>query len=595
MRSGKPCIEISREELLALSLTLGITLYINDFTQNVRGLGPFGTGLNIVQDNGEWKLEMVHGARLPRHRASKGSGYTPLFAKHIAFGSLPFADAKNWVRSVFVNDGVLEAIKRGDSIIDGRSFGGRPLQILKRLPGSKSIDAYYHWSSADKLNLQPGFKHRLGHFYDTTKTIPVMMRPQKGAAGTSTKSPVYSSPSTLPNNTEGKDAAIEMAKLDEQDENLANWTRTVTGIAFGGLVPQSSSNLAQAVQFTVGEIPKPSSQRDEVVNRKEVEDLINAIEDLVNQIQTWDSRRVPSHVPHDGREFENSEMPFGDYVAERAPSEESIDNVYYAAPLKYHDTQEAAASFARYMNLLERIVALYHPGDIPEKTESETQEKVKLIAQEAKVAEKPNLASNFLKYGAYISTTLVGRSKSSLDKPWQTVETPDHSDKVEIVFEESCRYLQTVYVAAVKHHQQNPQNGSAHLGGSQLSFSEHHPTPHMTLSEHVQLVSNKISQGRREFSRNQQRRRGAQNDLNPGASSPLFEITLHDCVLIVRCILVIWANQVPKVRNADASETDSELLADAQLGGTLRGAQGRVPTASHPASLMDLPQVMAFA
>jgi hypothetical protein len=249
MRSGKPCIEISREELLALSLTLGITLYINDFTQNVRGLGPFGTGLNIVQDNGEWKLEMVHGARLPRHRASKGSGYTPLFAKHIAFGSLPFADAKNWVRSVFVNDGVLEAIKRGDSIIDGRSFGGRPLQILKRLPGSKSIDAYYHWSSADKLNLQPGFKHRLGHFYDTTKTIPVMMRPQKGAAGTSTKSPVYSSPSTLPNNAEGKDAAIEMAKLEEQDENLANWTRTVTGIAFGGLVPQSSSNLAQAVQF----------------------------------------------------------------------------------------------------------------------------------------------------------------------------------------------------------------------------------------------------------------------------------------------------------------------------------------------------------
>jgi hypothetical protein len=64
MRFGKPCIEISREELLALSLTLGITLHINDFTQNVRGLGPFGTGLDVVQDNGEWKLQVVHGARL---------------------------------------------------------------------------------------------------------------------------------------------------------------------------------------------------------------------------------------------------------------------------------------------------------------------------------------------------------------------------------------------------------------------------------------------------------------------------------------------------------------------------------------------------
>jgi hypothetical protein len=142
MRSGKPCIEISREELLALSLTLGITLQINDFTQNVRGLGPFGTGLNVVQDNGEWKLEMVHGARLPRHEASKGSGYTPLFAKHIAFGSLPFADAKNWVRSVYVNDEVLEAIKRGHSIVDGWSFGGRPFansQTTSRFEVSRRI------------------------------------------------------------------------------------------------------------------------------------------------------------------------------------------------------------------------------------------------------------------------------------------------------------------------------------------------------------------------------------------------------------------------------------------------------------------------
>jgi hypothetical protein len=172
MRSGKPCIEISREELLALSLTLGMTLQINDFTQNVRGLGPFGTGLNIVQDNGEWKLEMVHGARLPRHEASKGSGYTPLFAKHIAFGSLPFADAKSWVKSVYVSGKVLGAAKQGHSIVDGWSFGGRPLQILKRLPGLQSIDAYYDSATVEELHVrvQRGFNHQCGQFYRTDKS-----------------------------------------------------------------------------------------------------------------------------------------------------------------------------------------------------------------------------------------------------------------------------------------------------------------------------------------------------------------------------------------------------------------------------------------
>jgi hypothetical protein len=558
MRSGKPNIEISREELLALSLTLGITLQINDYTQNVRGLGPFGTGLNVVQDNGEWKLEVVHGARLTRHKASRGSGYTSLFAKHIAFGSLPFADTTDWIRSIYVNDGVLGAIKRGDSIVDGSSFGGRPLQILRRLPGLKQIDAYYHWSDATNLKLKPVSEHRPGQFYRSDKKTRIVVRRQKTAAGRQSElapveTSVQSTPPKLHDASQEKDASNSVMCSGQYEGIYANWTRAVTGIAFGGLVPQSSDNLAQAVEFTVDEFHGRSN------HRKEVENLINKVEDLINQIQAWDCRHV-IYRARDKRELEDLEKPFGDYVAERAPSEENVDNVYYAIPLRYHDTQEAAASFARYMNLLERIVALFEPKDVLE------------------------MSNNGIPKEVVSSATPLANSNQPPGKAKQKVQTPDLSEKREMVFEESCRQLQDVYVTAINRYRQMLENDGDRDEKSQSSSSSHHPPCRNTLSEKVRSISEKVKNSRKEFSR-------ARNEPTQSGDS-LLDITLDDCVLIVRCILAIWANQVPKVHNADTSETDPDLPVDGQQHGR---AESRIPRTKDPANLMDLPQIMAFA
>ena len=196
-------------------------------------------------------------------------------------------------------------------------------------------------------------------------------------------------------------------------------------------MPQSSSNLAQAVQFTVAE----SHGLSESAHRKGIENLINKVEDLINQIQRWDCR-----IGCD----ENLETAFGFYVAERAPREESIENVYYAIPLRYHDTQEAAASFARYMNLLERMVALF-----------------------------------------------------SHKEP---------SKKVDIIFEKSCEYLQNNYFAAVEHHRQSLQKDTAHGQSLQISPLEPSSPPERisesdsnqipkTLSKRVEEISKKISEG----------------------------------------------------------------------------------------------------
>ncbi|TAQ84974.1 hypothetical protein B7494_g6705 [Chlorociboria aeruginascens] len=560
MRSGKPCIELSREELLALSLTLGITLHINDYTQNVRGSGPFGTGFNIVQDNGEWKLDTVYGARLIRHKTSRGSGYTSLFAKHIAFGSLPFADSiKEWVKSVYVNDRVLEAIKRGDSIIDGYSFGGRPLQILRRLPGLKQIDAYYHSATKDRMildgkKLEPDEKldldvqdHQLGRFYKKDKKTPIEI---KDGEATKTKG--------LPNTSKINGASNSETNSSE-DKKYANWTRAVAGIAFGGLVPQSSINLAEAVQFTVDELEnldKPEEKAKEDHERRvKVEELVNKIEDLINQIQGWASRRAI----HTERQLENSEKPFGDYVAERAPSEKAVDNVYYAIPLEYHDTQEAAASFARYMNLLEWMVASYLPKD-----------------EEANNS-APKKCSTWSNY-------MAGAWGTKKKEPFNGLK--HNNDRVNTVFEKSCENLQSVYTRAVWYYR-----GRTGLGNESETALPNYRPP-LTLNEEVQNISNKVSKARRDFIElvNSQAVWGkVEKNKKPEPKLPdgndLLAITLQDCVLIVRCILIIWSNQVPKIHNADTSESHPWL----------QSGESRTAKTNHPASLMDLPQVMAFA
>lgn len=286
---GAVSLECSRGEVVALALVLGISLKINDFTQNISGIGPFGTGFDIIQDNGVWKLELIHGSRISRHSASRGSGYSILFAKHMAFGSLPFAENKLWVHSVYVNPGVLKAIKMGYAIKDGKSFGGKPLQVLRTLPAAKGIDAFYHYGEISLERID------LGCILNSDDT-PVVV--ENGAT---------------------------------KFKSNANWCRAVVGIAFGGLVPQVSRDLAAAVAFTVGA---------EAIGDA-VGEVVDALEKLVNALHNC----APSL------------NIFGDYVTEHCEALESVDYIQYATPTRY-DTQEAAAVFARYMNLLERMAAI---------------------------------------------------------------------------------------------------------------------------------------------------------------------------------------------------------------------------------------------
>ena len=61
------------------------------------------------------------------------------------------------------------------------------------------------------------------------------------------------------------------------------------------------------------------------------------------------------------------------------------------------------------------------------------------------------------------------------------------------------------------------------------------------------------------------------------------DITLEDAALVVRCVLAVWASRVLHVEGDDVREIE------------LREPETFAPRRRRPASLDDLPQLMAFA
>jgi hypothetical protein len=324
LHGRKPCVATSREELAALGLVLGLSLRMNERALILSGVGAFGTSLYATQDDGTWKVHLSQGSRITRHLPSPGSGYTTLMAKHLACGSLPFADSTDWIKSIYLTDDVLQWIREGKCIQDVQSFGGPSLEYLRRLPGAKQIDAFYGEGTQET---------------DASRVGTIL---------NSKQSPVMS---------------------PEAASQRFTWAHAVVGIAFGGLVPQASENLAEAVKFTIAGTPGKYID--------ELEGLVNAlhhhhfeVSGVANRMRSLEA--ILSVDPH-GKEELMMELDsiragkgiFGEHVTTRCLAMEGVDFVNYTTPPEARNAspRDAAAVFARYMTLLERLAALVDVGN----------------------------------------------------------------------------------------------------------------------------------------------------------------------------------------------------------------------------------------
>ncbi|KAH2209339.1 hypothetical protein KXV58_002207 [Aspergillus fumigatus] len=292
--SYKPCLQVSREELSALALILGMNLCVCESHNpySLHGEGAFGISASATLSHDmHWQLRFVRTSRRPRHDPSAGSGYSTLFAKYLACGAIPFArgnsenDSK-WIKSVYIQDlnkfeegGYFKDLKDDDCLPDA-------LEYLSRLPTSETTMLWPHLLETQSTN-----RHK---DWGLVKTI--------------------------------------------DNQTTGTWWDAVAGIPFGGLVPQTTREIKQAVQFTVSELPTVL----DITTRCESDSLLNELEMLINE----------SHRQHESLNL------FGNHVHERAKSLDTDINFV----TKCYDTRDAAAVFGRYMTLLEHLSATCFPG-----------------------------------------------------------------------------------------------------------------------------------------------------------------------------------------------------------------------------------------
>lgn len=306
----KPCIELSREELSALSIILGMPLKLDDGYAStlLKGEGAFATFLTALlgHSNMEWQLHFNIGSRYRRHTPSMGSGYSTLHALFLACGSIPFGRKKGdnggpnnrrprMIKCVYVTDEVLQAIQVGKSICDCDDPNLRQIEeieYLSRLPCSRGDFYYgcYQGAENDQVGRIRDIKHNL------------------------------------------------------LDEPHATWWAAVANIAFGGLVPQATQNVKDAVLFTVTGIGS-ANLGNHSKDVEELHDCIEALEQLIYALHNEFSKK-------------NKEINlFGDFVAEIHAPQCSTDLVTWDVPCL--NTRDAAAIFGRYMTLLEHMSAIF--------------------------------------------------------------------------------------------------------------------------------------------------------------------------------------------------------------------------------------------
>ncbi|KAF1939225.1 hypothetical protein EJ02DRAFT_264756 [Clathrospora elynae] len=141
-QGGPINVPITSAELAALSIILGSQLDITTGNQDA-SCEQGAHGISIARAPTE---DCKHRITLQQHKRNKaqqhaqGSGVSPLYAKHLAAGSLPYSQDTNGINSILITEETLESIQAGASLYTHPSTVRTPQSIfLASLPSSREL------------------------------------------------------------------------------------------------------------------------------------------------------------------------------------------------------------------------------------------------------------------------------------------------------------------------------------------------------------------------------------------------------------------------------------------------------------------------
>jgi hypothetical protein len=168
-RYGSTAMEITPAELTTLSIVLASPLNIDgksDFAQSQHGAFDVSICQSVTED-GKHQITLQQHKRSILHQPPRDSGFSLLFAKHIAAGSLPYSQDKNAVQSILVTNYTLRAVQAGSSIgLYKFNIKSRQSRLLASLPSSREINFLATSVSTEPLTQNP--------LIDAISTLPFL-------------------------------------------------------------------------------------------------------------------------------------------------------------------------------------------------------------------------------------------------------------------------------------------------------------------------------------------------------------------------------------------------------------------------------------
>jgi hypothetical protein len=148
-RYGSLAVTVTPAELAALSIIMGSPLIVDekqDYTTSQRGAFNISMSSSVTED-GKHQITLRQHKRSISQLPAKGSGFSPLFAKHVAAGSLPYSQAKKTVHSILFSTHTLKTVQSGSPLyLHDSTFKTPQSRFLASLPSSRELT--FHIASA---------------------------------------------------------------------------------------------------------------------------------------------------------------------------------------------------------------------------------------------------------------------------------------------------------------------------------------------------------------------------------------------------------------------------------------------------------------
>lgn len=151
-RYGRIGLKITPAELIALSVIMATPLDMDgksDLAASNRG--AFNMSISdFVTEDGKHQIHLQRHKRSTSHMPAQGSGYSPLLAKHLAAGSLPYSQDKKTVQSILVNTDTVKAMEKGLSLqLHDFSSKTKQSHYLASLPSSRALTLHLATASTE--------------------------------------------------------------------------------------------------------------------------------------------------------------------------------------------------------------------------------------------------------------------------------------------------------------------------------------------------------------------------------------------------------------------------------------------------------------